>query len=493
MTRTSLHPCNVDAYPPYVVAGVSLVAILAAVAAVSSWRSPHASSLRSFFDGLAPSHMPPVALSGVAINSFPDTTGPGVAAAIVSSVLAHGRVDEAAVDMIGSTDAVKALAAACAAGAGAGVARDAGLTLPCFDSIGFARTPPALPARFDLDVVIPTIRSLDFLEAWRAVLEPYHLIIIQDGDPDVPITVPAWADYELHNRRSIDAALGADSWIISSRDSALRSYGFLVSRARYIFTLDDDTLPSPQYADPVRAHMWNLKTNSTPFYFNTLYDSYRAGTDFVRGYPYSLRMGVPTVVSHGLWLHTPDYDAPTQLLKPIERNEHVVDTAVTVPRGILYPMCGMNLAFDRERAGVLMLFGLMGDGQPWGRYDDMIAGWASKVCVDRLSLGVKSGTPYTVHKKASDPFVNLRKEYMGLSWQEDIIRFFDAVHLSDAAAASPEACYLELADKWEAGLGHLNAYFPRFARAMRAWTRLWVRRQEGKLDLPPVRKSALKE
>ena len=40
----------------------------------------------------------------------------------------------------------------------------------------------------------------------------------------------------------------------------------------------------------------------------------------MRGYPFSLREGVPTAVSHGLWLNIPDYDAPTQLVKPLERN-----------------------------------------------------------------------------------------------------------------------------------------------------------------------------
>lgn len=42
-------------------------------------------------------------------------------------------------------------------------------------------------------------------------------------------------------------------------------------------------------------------------------------------------------------------------------------------------MCGMNLAFDRELIGPAMYFGLMGDGQPIGRYDDMWAGWCTKV------------------------------------------------------------------------------------------------------------------
>lgn len=56
-----------------------------------------------------------------------------------------------------------------------------------------------------------------------------------------------------------------------------------------------------------------------------------------------------------------------------------VDAVLTIPKGTLFPMCGMNLAFDRELIGPAMYFGLMGDGQPIGRYDDMWAGWCVKV------------------------------------------------------------------------------------------------------------------
>lgn len=52
---------------------------------------------------------------------------------------------------------------------------------------------------------------------------------------------------------------------------------------------------------------------------------------------------------------------------------------MTIPKGTLFPMCGMNLAFDRDLIGPAMYFGLMGDGQPIGRYDDMWAGWCVKV------------------------------------------------------------------------------------------------------------------
>jgi hypothetical protein len=56
-----------------------------------------------------------------------------------------------------------------------------------------------------------------------------------------------------------------------------------------------------------------------------------------------------------------------------------VDAVLTIPKGTLFPMCGMNLAFNRELIGPALYFGLMGDGQPIGRYDDMWAGWCMKV------------------------------------------------------------------------------------------------------------------
>ena len=43
-----------------------------------------------------------------------------------------------------------------------------------------------------------------------------------------------------------------------------------------------------------------------------------------------------------------------------------VDAILTIPKGTLFPTCGMNLAFDRELIGPAMYFGLMGDGQPIG-------------------------------------------------------------------------------------------------------------------------------
>lgn len=161
--------------------------------------------------------------------------------------------------------------------------------------------------------------------------------------------------------------------------------------------------PSGDDINVLEQHIRNLLTPSTPFFFNTLYDPYAPGSDFVRGYPFSMREGVPTAVSHGkapelsvqvlycnlrhkgcwisvhlawktpcipsihllffiidccqngswsvkacvtcfllvlicfnlsagLWLNIPDYDAPTQMVKPKERNTKYVNAVMTIPK-----------------------------------------------------------------------------------------------------------------------------------------------------------------
>ncbi len=154
-----------------------------------------------------------------------------------------------------------------------------------------------------------------------------------------------------------------------------------MSKKRYVYTIDDDCFvakdPSGASINALEQHIRNLLTPSTPLFFNTLYDPFAEGADFVRGYPFSWRQGAPTAVSHGeplacaaphvillpacistnvcmlgaaqrvclaeecrisctaragLWLNIPDYDAPTQMVKPHERNTRYVDAVMTIPK-----------------------------------------------------------------------------------------------------------------------------------------------------------------
>lgn len=80
-------------------------------------------------------------------------------------------------------------------------------------------------------------------------------------------------------------------------------YAQVAKGYKYIYTIDDDCFvaknPTGDDINVLEQHIRNLLTPSTPFFFNTLYDPYAPGSDFVRGYPFSMREGVPTAVSHG--------------------------------------------------------------------------------------------------------------------------------------------------------------------------------------------------
>ena len=89
---------------------------------------------------------------------------------------------------------------------------------------------PLVPTNLEeeLDIVIPTIRNLDFLEQWRPFFQRYHLIVIQDGDPQRTVAVPDGFDYEIYTRSDIERILGDKAWCISFKDSACRCFGYLV-------------------------------------------------------------------------------------------------------------------------------------------------------------------------------------------------------------------------------------------------------------------------
>ncbi len=103
---------------------------------------------------------------------------------------------------------------------------------------------PVVPSNLEdeLDIVIPTIRNLDFLEQWRPFFQRYHIIVIQDGDPKRTVKVPQGFDYELYTRRDIERILGDKAKCISFKDSACRCFGFMVRPLKMLFYLQRTTV-----------------------------------------------------------------------------------------------------------------------------------------------------------------------------------------------------------------------------------------------------------
>ncbi|RZR92333.1 hypothetical protein BHM03_00020641 [Ensete ventricosum] len=387
-------------------------------------------------------------------------------------------------------------------------------------AVGTSSGIPSTPLHKDeVDIVIPTIRNLDFLEMWRPFFQPYHLIIVQDGDPRKTISVPDGFDYELYNRNDINRILGPKAACISFNDSSCRCFGYLVSKKKYVFTIDDDCFVSARLlfllpkTPPARRSMRPTNTSRISFphpppfsltlcmiltvkvqtlFVATLSAFVKVSLLlFLMDYGSTFQTTMPPLSLSNLMKETPGKDFyvliggfKSMKVRRKLRNCHTarryVDAVITVPKGALFPLCGMNLAFNRELIGPAMYFGLVGGSQPIGQYDDMWAGWCVKVSYaffplvicDHLGLGVKTGLPYIWHSKASNPLANLKKEYHGIHWQEEVIPFFQAVSLPKKCTTARE-CYAELSKQVKEKLGKVDAYFNKLADAMVTWIEAW--------------------
>eukprot|EP01018_Ginkgo_biloba_P020931 Gb_04327 [translate_table: standard] len=85
---------------------------------------------------------------------------------------------------------------------------------------------------------------------------------------------------------------------------------------------------------------------------------------------------------------------------------------------------------------------------------------------------VYQGLPYIWHNKGSNPFVNLKKEYNGIFWQEEIIPFFQSATLPKDYVIVQQ-CYIELSKLVKDKLGKIDPYFLKLVDAMVTWIDAW--------------------
>lgn len=338
----------------------------------------------------------------------------------------------------------------------------------------------------EVDIVIGALHSdlTTFMNEWRPVFSRFHLIIVKDPDLSGEIQIPEGFNVDVYTRSDIDRVVGSSTSVLFSGYSC-RYFGYLMSRKKYVISIDDDCIPAKDnegsLVDIVVQHITNLTTPATPFFFNTLYDPYRKGADFVRGYPFSLREGVTCALSCGLWLNLADYDAPTQALKPELRNSRYVDAVLTVPVRAMLPLSGINIAFDRELVGPALIpaLKLAGEGKfRWETMEDIWSGMCVKVISDHMGLGVKSGLPYVWRNERGNAIESLKKEWEGVKLMEEVVPFFQAVRLPQSAVTA-EDCVVELAKIVKEQLGQSYPMFVRAAEAMVEWIKVWKAVRSG--------------
>lgn len=331
----------------------------------------------------------------------------------------------------------------------------------------------------EVDIVIAAISPdlSTFLEGWRTIFSRFHLIIIKDPDLLADLHIPPGFDHHLYTKSDMEKVIGASP--IKFSGHLCRYFGYLISTKKYIISIDDDCLPakdgSGNLIDAIEQHMTNLKTPATPFFFNTLYDPFRKGADFVRGYPFSLRNGVECAISSGLWLNVADYDAPTQAVKPHERNTRYVDAVLTVPLRAMMPVSGINIGFNRRVLGPALVpaLHLKGEGkQRWETMEDIWCGMCAKVVCDHLGFGAKTGLPYVWRNGSGNAWESLKRESKGVKLMEEIVPFFQSVKLPKTVTTA-EDCVVQIASLVRERLGPIDPVFGLAADAMEEWVKLW--------------------
>ncbi len=260
-------------------------------------------------------------------------------------------------------------------------------------------------------VVVPSNRPeqlAKFKEAWKETFERHQvkLVCVLDGDDP-------FIEYDKCLSHFSD-------WqdVIYTHNDGVRNFGFLWAlktwgkKLKTIITLDDDVVPS--CFDTVAEHCDVLSKSYPLSWFST-------ADEYMRGFPYGLREEAECWVSHGIWAGVHDYDAPTQLVKG---NEYAEFRWMPIPKGCLFPCCGMNLAF-RIEALPYVYFAPMGDKVGVHRFGDIWMGIRMKRELDKLGKCVVTGYSSVIHERASNVFVNLEREAKGIRWNETMWRYLD--------------------------------------------------------------------
>jgi hypothetical protein len=334
-------------------------------------------------------------------------------------------------------------------------------------------------------VCVPTAREesiASFLDAWRPWFDRDDVLLFVHEDrasksfePDVP---------RIRHTAQEDIAreIGKAEWIIPRGSGACRSFPMYLAWKEgcdFIITLDDDCHPESSGGDRfIDGHLESFRRDR---WFRTI-----AG-DEPRGVPYE-RLGLlPVALNHGLWSDVPDLDGPTSLVRLREPRTFLLPRAhEVVPPGMAFPLCAMNVCYRRVviPAAYNLLMGLESNGLD--RFDDIWSGLILKRVIDYMGWYVTTGEPFVRHRRQSDPFLNLRREALGIQIHERLWDYILDTSLESGLGVT--GAFRRIAERLRqfpdssSGVLCPPGYFQRVAAAMQVWSELFECSGEQRSD-----------
>jgi hypothetical protein len=249
-------------------------------------------------------------------------------------------------------------------------------------------------------IVVPTIRSMKpFIKAWSKLIKKHDATLITVIDGDEPYLLIDGV------KISKEEVMGEYADLIYNHSSCCRNLGFAYAYKHgyeTIISMDDDVTP---VGDTIQDHLDALEMRVPISWM-------KIGSEYTRGFPYGVRDEAEVVLSHGVWTGIPDYDAPSQL---INGSHEMMFYKGSIPKGALYPMSAMNVAFKRKLM-TYMYQPPMSMG--FGRFDDIWSGIGSKWAIDKKGWAVVTGYAVVKHQRASNVFKNLESEAKGIELNE---------------------------------------------------------------------------
>lgn len=281
-------------------------------------------------------------------------------------------------------------------------------------------------------VVVPTIRPERmewFRGKWADLFRKHKVMLITVWDGEVHRITTVNYGSESEAECTIAPRPMATPGLIYRFTDSCRNLGFVVAaelRAEYILTLDDDVAPwndlpeqwpIPTKPDPIQQHLDVLRKRVPLHWMNTA----TGDAPYLRGVPYNIRDEAPVKLSHGVWTGTPDWDGETQLKLQMESRRPFMNYyAGPVPRGVAFPLCGMNVMIHRD---ALRYFYFAPMGPDTGldnlhRFGDIWMGIYLKAWFDRIGWACYTGGSVVHHTRASDANKNIELERLGREWNE---------------------------------------------------------------------------
>jgi len=282
-------------------------------------------------------------------------------------------------------------------------------------------------------VIVPTVKGREetydaFVKAWQPLFDAHDIAFLTVYDGEAPSVLG----------KDWDEVMGEYKDSLSNFNGGIRNLGFAyvakyLPEVEVIITLDDDTRP---VGDTIQDHLDALDKRVPISWVST-------ASEYMRGFPYGVREEAEVVLSHGVWDNVADWDAPTQLVLGAKRP--VTFPKMPVPKGVLYPMCGMNIAFKRKMLPYMYQAPFWLE-QGIGRVDDIICGIYSKKYIDEQGFATVTGYARVFHERASNVFKNLKLEAAS-------IELFEQVAAGDESHEYMQKVYFPKLARWQEFIG----------------------------------------